>query len=189
MLGQHEGRDFAAFVAARSPSLLRAAWLLTGDLGKAEDLLQTALAIVWPRWPRIVAGGHPEAFVRRVLFTTYLSWWRRRWRMEVATHDLPDTADPVDVAGESATRDAVRRALARLSRQQRAVIVLRYVEDLSVAETAEALGCSPATVKVQAGRALATLRADGTLRFAAPPRPDGLDVPAEERLRIEGVDA
>ncbi|GIF67483.1 hypothetical protein Ais01nite_55180 [Asanoa ishikariensis] len=71
---------FTEFVAARSDALLRSAWLLTGDTGRAEDLLQTVLATVWGRWPRIVAGGHPEAYVRRVLFTTYISWWRRRWR-------------------------------------------------------------------------------------------------------------
>jgi len=166
MSGAQPAIDFAEFVAARSPVLLRAAWLLTGDQGKAEDLLQTALAHVWPRWSRVVEGGSPEAFVRRVLYTTYLSWWRRRWRFEEPFADLPEHSDTVDVAGEQATRDAVRRALGRLSRQQRAVVVLRYVEDLSVAETAVVLSCSTGTVKVQSSRALAVLRGDGALRFA-----------------------
>lgn len=148
--------DFARFVADRSPRLLRMAWLLTGDAGRAEDLLQTALAIVWPKWKRIVEGGNPEAYVRRVLVTKFLSWQRRHWRFEVPTGSLPDrtTAD----RDGTADRDAIRRALAGLSRQQRAVVVLRYVEDLSVAETATVLGCSQATVRVQAGRALAALR-------------------------------
>jgi RNA polymerase sigma-70 factor (sigma-E family) len=157
---------FVEFVATRSPVLLRSAWLLTGDMGKAEDLLQTVLALVWPRWRRVVAGGNPEAYIRRVLFTTYLSWRRRRWRYEVPTSMVPDRGDRTDLAGDSANRDAVQRALGRLSRQQRAVVVLRYVEDLSVAETAELLNCSVATVKVQAGRALAALRADPNLQLA-----------------------
>jgi len=155
---------FAEFVAERSRALLRIAWLLTGDSGKAEDLLQTVLARAWPRWRRIASGGNPEAYVRRALVTTYVSWWRRRWRLEVPG-ELPETGDPTDVAGATANRDAVRRALAGLSRQQRAVVVLRYVEDLSVAETAQLLGCSAGTVKVQAGRALAALRTDPHLRL------------------------
>jgi RNA polymerase sigma-70 factor (sigma-E family) len=154
------------FVATRSPVLLRSAWLLTGDVGKAEDLLQTVLALVWPRWRRVAAGGNPEAYIRRVLFTTYLSWRRRRWRYEVPTSTVPDRGDRTDLAGDSANRDAVQRALGRLSRQQRAVVVLRYVEDLSIAETAELLNCSVATVKVQAGRALAALRADPNLQLS-----------------------
>jgi RNA polymerase sigma-70 factor (sigma-E family) len=160
---------FAEFVAVRSAALLRSAWLLTGDAGRAEDLLQTVLAIVWPRWSRVVAGGNPEAYVRQALYTTYLSWRRRRWRHETPTADLPDAAgDPGrDPAADLANRDALRRALARLTSQQRAIVVLRYVEDLSVSETAGVLGCSEGTVKVQAGRALATLRGDPHLRLDA----------------------
>lgn len=80
--GQPEPDDFAEFVAVRSPALLRAAWLLTGDAGRAEDLLQTALAKAWRRWTAVSAADSPEAYVRRVLFTTYVSWWRRRWRAD-----------------------------------------------------------------------------------------------------------
>ncbi|HEY8471050.1 MAG TPA: SigE family RNA polymerase sigma factor [Natronosporangium sp.] len=156
---------FAEFVAARSGALLRSAWLLTGDDGKAEDLLQTVLAKAWRRWPAIVNGGAPEAYVRRALFTTYVSTWRRRWRAELPAAAPPEPASNGDLAAESADRDAVRRALARLSRQQRAIVVLRYVEDLSIARTAELLGCSPETVKVQASRALKTLRSDPHLRL------------------------
>lgn len=157
---------FADFVAARSGALLRTAWLLTGDAGRAEDLLQTALAATWRRWRPTVADGDPEAYVRRALVTTYASWWRRRWRGEVPTEVLPEAACVGDVAATVADRDAVRRALGRLSRQQRAVVVLRYAEDLSIEETARLLGCSEATVKVQSARALATLRADTTLRLS-----------------------
>jgi RNA polymerase sigma-70 factor (sigma-E family) len=157
---------FVEFVATRSAVLLRCAWLLTGDAGKAEDLLQTVLAQVWPRWRKVHDGGNPEAYVRRVLFTTYLSWRRRRWRFEVPAPALPERGDHTDLAGDFANRDAVKRALGRLSPQQRAVVVLRYVEDLSLAETAELLNCSVATVKVQAGRALSALRADPHLRLS-----------------------
>jgi RNA polymerase sigma-70 factor (sigma-E family) len=157
---------FTEFVATRSAILLRAAWLLTGDAGKAEDLLQTVLALVWPRWERLVSGGNPEAYVRQALYTTYLSWRRRRWRFEVPTAELPEHGAG-DHARELAGRDALRRALAALSPQQRAIVVLRYVEDLSVAETADVLGCSEGTVKVQAGRALTRLRSDPHLRLDA----------------------
>ncbi|MEV4412035.1 SigE family RNA polymerase sigma factor [Catellatospora sp. NPDC049609] len=157
---------FAQFVAARSDALLRSAWLLTGDAGRAEDLLQTVLADLWRRWDTITTGGHPEAYARKALFTTYVSWWRRRWRMEIPS-EPPDRTGNGDTAGEYADRDAVRRALARLSRQQRAIVVLRYVEDLTVQRTAEVLGCSENTVKVQAFRALRALRADPNLELFA----------------------
>ncbi|MFG2039550.1 SigE family RNA polymerase sigma factor [Dactylosporangium sp. NPDC048998] len=155
---------FAEFVAARSHALLRAAWLLTGDAGRAEDLLQTALARSWQHWNRIAEGGNPEGYVRRVLYNTYMSWWRRHWRGELPSAAPPDRAGAEDVAADSAGRDGLRRALARLTVRQRAVVVLRYVEDRTVAETAELLGCSAGTVKTLAFRALQTLRADATVR-------------------------
>lgn len=166
--GQRAPDGFAEFVAVRSAALLRSAWLLTGDAGKAEDLLQTVLAKAWRRWPNIADGGAPEAYVRRALFTTYVSWWRRRWRAELPAAVPPDRAGRADLAAEVADRDAVRRALARLSRQQRAVVVLRYVEDLSVERTAELLGCSTGAVKVQASRAIRALRTDPDLRLPNP---------------------
>lgn len=156
----------AQFVAARSDALLRSAWLLTGDAGRAEDLLQTVLVEVCRRWAAITTGGHPEAYARKALFTTYVSWWRRRWRGEIPS-EPPDTSANGDLAAEHADRDAVRRALARLSRQQRAIVVLRYVEDLSVERTAQVLGCSDNTVKVQSSRALRVLRTDPHLALFA----------------------
>ncbi|MEV4513930.1 SigE family RNA polymerase sigma factor [Dactylosporangium sp. NPDC049525] len=155
---------FAEFVAARSHVLLRAAWLLTGDAGRAEDLLQTALARSWQHWDRIAGGSNPEGYVRRVLFTTYSSWWRRHWRGELPSAAPPERASSEDVAADSAGRDGLRRALARLTGRQRAVVVLRYVEDRTVAETAELLGCSEGTVKTLAFRALQALRADAAVR-------------------------
>lgn len=151
---------FDDFVAARSTALLRTAYLLTRDHGVAEDLLQTALAKAWFHWDRI--DGPPEPYVRKILVNTYTSWWRRRWNGERATEDLPDagTDDPADAAGASHDLWA---ALGRLPRRQRAVVVLRYFEDQSEAETARLLDCSVGTVKSQASRALAKLRIDPAL--------------------------
>lgn len=158
--------DFDAFVAARSTSLLRTAYLLTRDPALAEDLLQTALAKAWPAWGRI--DGAPEAYVRRILVNTYSTWWRRRWNGEVATETLPEQPH-VSRAGHAATRQVDDRAdlwdaLGRLPKRQRAVVVLRFYEDLSEAETAALLQCSVGTVKSQASRALAKLRVDPSLQ-------------------------
>jgi RNA polymerase sigma-70 factor (sigma-E family) len=152
--------DFDAFVVARSRGLLKAAWLLTGDWQLAEDLLQTALAKSFLAWHRIVAGRE-EAYVRRVLVTTYATWWRRAWRAETPTGDVPDRPDPSDQRAGADLREVVLAALNELPRRQRATVVLRYYCDLSEAETAEALGCSVGTVKSQAAKALARLRRGG----------------------------
>lgn len=155
-----ERSDFDDFVAGRSPALLRTAYLLTGDHGLAEDLLQTALAKSWFAWGRIT--GPPEPYVRRVIVTTYTTWWRRRWRSEYPTGELPErpAAGGTDAVDD---RDALWRALGSLPRRQRAVVVLRYYEDLSEVETAAALGISRGTVKSQASKALAALRRDDDL--------------------------
>ncbi|KRF42652.1 RNA polymerase subunit sigma-70 [Terrabacter sp. Soil811] len=156
--------SFDDFVATRSTRLLRTAYLLTHDRALAEDLVQTSLAKAWFAWGRI--DGQPDAYVRRVMVNTYSSWWRRRWNGEVATAELPERAAaaghrPEDVRVDD--RTDLWRALARLPRRQRAVVVLRFYEDLSEIETAEILQCSVGTVKSQASRALAKLRLDPTL--------------------------
>ncbi len=148
---------FEDFVAARGPRLLRVAWLLTGDAHLAEDLLQTVLARTWPKWGRI-ATENPEAYVRTALVHTHASWWRRRWRGEVPHGDLPDRPSPRDPYQEVDLEQALAEAVRALPVRQRAVVVLRYFEDLTVTETAEALGCSEGTVKSQASKALRTLR-------------------------------
>lgn len=157
---------FEEFVAARGRDLWRSAWLLTGDAQKAEDLVQTALAKCWPRWSTIARDHAVEAYVRRVLLTTYTDWWRRRWNGETPTEVLPDRPDVGGAAGEHGLADERRdlvRALATLPRGQRAVLVLRYFEDLTEAQTAELLGISVGTVKSQASRALASLRSSHLL--------------------------
>ncbi len=151
------------FIVTRSESLLRSAWLLTGDRHKAEDLLQTVLAELWVRSGR---GGidSVDAYVRRMLYTTYLTWWRRRWRFEVPTPDTPDRGHREDMADDVSRRTVVAHGLAKLSRRQRAVLVLRFFEDRSVEATAALLGCSPGAVKTHTSRALAVLREDDSLR-------------------------
>ena len=149
------GKTLEDFVAARSDRLLRTAYLLTGDHALAEDLLQTALAKAWRAWGRI--GPEPEPYVRRILVTTYSSWWRRRWNGERPTDQLPERPhDAVDVDGRFDLWEAVER----LPRRMRAVVVFRFYEDLSERETADLLGIAPGTVKSQTSKALAHLRID-----------------------------
>ncbi len=149
--------DFADFVATRRNALLRTAFLLTGGHEQdAEDLVQTALVKVVPAWSRI--RGNPEPYVRRIMVHENVSRWRwRRRRPEVLTDTLPERpAAASDRLGED---DELRRALAVLAPRQRAVIVLRYYEDLTERETAQLMGISIGTVKSQARDALTRLRA------------------------------
>ncbi|MEV0143434.1 MULTISPECIES: SigE family RNA polymerase sigma factor [unclassified Nonomuraea] len=148
---------YQEFVLARSDRLLRTAYLLTRDWALAEDLLQESLAKAWFAWPGV---EEPEAYVRRVLVTTYTSWWRRKWRRELPSDDLPDL--PVD-GGAEGDREELWRAVGRLPARMRAVIVLRFYEDLPVAEVARLLGCAAGTVKSQTAKALAKLRVDESI--------------------------
>lgn len=152
-----EERGFRDFVVARQGALLRRAWLLTGDWASAEDLVQSALLRVWPRWGRVTASGQEDAYVRRVMLNLYLSGRRRRWTREAPTAQLPEPV-AVDGYGDVDVRVVLIRAVAALPPRQRAVIVLRFVEDLSELQTAHALGCAPGTIKSQTSKALATLR-------------------------------
>ena len=149
---------FRDFVVARSPALVRSAWLLTGNEATAEDLVQTALAKTWTRWSRVQRRDTPEAYVRRVMFSTFLTWNRRRWRGEVPVAATPDGAAAGDAYADADRRHSVIEALRKLPARQRAVVVLRYLEDLSEVQTADALGCSVGTVKSQTVKALARLR-------------------------------
>ncbi|WP_300400873.1 SigE family RNA polymerase sigma factor [Nocardioides sp.] len=167
--------DFEEFVRGRRRALLRTAYLLTGQHADAEDLVQAALIKAVPHWRKI--SDNPEPYVRRILARESVSRWRRRRWREISSDDLPDGAlqDP-DVAA----REDLRRALAGLAPRQRAVIVLRYFEDLSEAETADSLGIAVGTVKSQTRDALRVLRErmpalgdrgrPGASRVAAPGR-------------------
>jgi RNA polymerase sigma-70 factor (sigma-E family) len=150
--------DFSLFVEASSRRLLRSAYLITGDLAEAEDLLQTALERAYQRWPAIRRKDVPEAYVRRILVTTAINGRRRRKLSSSPLNEelLPGRLDPAveDLAG----RAALLACVCELPAGQRAVLVLRYFDDLTEAETARALGCSIGTVKSQHARALARLR-------------------------------
>ncbi|MEV7418327.1 SigE family RNA polymerase sigma factor [Streptomyces sp. NPDC089919] len=152
--------EFQAFVRARWTHLVRTAYLLTGDPHDAEDLTQTALAKAYRSWRRVLRSERPEAYVRRMLVTCNSDRFRKRRVRERLTGAPPDTAARPDAglawAGE---RSALMRALAELPPRQRAVVVLRYWDDLAESEVAAALGCSPGTVKSQSSKGLAKLRA------------------------------
>jgi RNA polymerase sigma-70 factor (sigma-E family) len=161
---------FEAFVAARSDDLLRFAVLLTRDRGHAEDLVQTALVKAYRRWNRISAED-PYPYVRKALVSSAASWRRLRSTQEIVSlpaHDLPGPHADDGLA----EREQMADALATLPPRMRAVLVLRYADDLSEAATAEALGCSVSTVKSQTARGLARLRAQ--LGAAVPPQPTAL---------------
>lgn len=149
--------DFDEFVRARSAALLRIAYVLTGDRGHAEDLLQTVLVRIHRRWRLI--GTSADAYARRALVHEATSRWRWRSRRPAERAWLPGE----DLAGDDRTdriaeNDSVIRALKRLPARQRAMVALRYLDDLSEADTAAALGCSVGTVKSQTSRGLAKLR-------------------------------
>ncbi|MEV8515232.1 SigE family RNA polymerase sigma factor [Dactylosporangium sp. NPDC051484] len=148
--------EFVAFVQARQHRLLRSAYLMCGDHHRAEDLLQDALVKLALRW-RQVRHGEPEAYLRKIMYRDAVSWWRRR-RRETLVDVVPlaagsDSAEPV------ADRVVFAAALARLAPRQRAVLVLRFFDDLTEARTAQVLGVSVGTVKSQTSVALRRLRA------------------------------
>ncbi len=150
--------DFSAFAASRWPGLVRLAFGLTGDRWTAEDIAQTALAKAYVAWRRVSGAADPDAYLRRILVNASNRRFRKR-RVAEQPGDPPEMAveGPADLVGE---RAALLAALRQLPPRQRAVIVLRYWDDLTDAQIATALGCSPGTVRSQLSRALATLRAN-----------------------------
>jgi RNA polymerase sigma-70 factor, ECF subfamily len=155
--GDDRDAEFCSYVSARGTALLRTAYLLTGDAHMAEDLLQAALTKTYVAWGRVRDKSALDAYVRRTMVNTQTSWWRRRWHGERPAADLPELP-AADHTGGAAERQRLWAHLQALPTRQRAVVVLRYYEDMSEAETARVLGCSVGTVKSQASRALATLR-------------------------------
>ncbi|HVF05604.1 MAG TPA: SigE family RNA polymerase sigma factor [Frankiaceae bacterium] len=149
---------FDDFVRTRTPGLLRVAYLLTGEQHAAEDLVQSALERTAGRWRHLVRNDSADGYVRTVMYRLQVDRWRRRAKFaEQVTAAVPDGAGP-DPYGAADTRLALRAALARLTPRQRAVLVLRFFEDLGEARTAEVLGCSAGTVKSQTALALRRLR-------------------------------
>lgn len=157
-LGAEAEASFTAWVASRRDDLLRTAVLISSDRASAEDLLQDALVKVARRWGRL-RDGNPEGYARQVMYHANISWWRSRRREQV----VPEVFEPSGRVGADAGSDralVLRQALSRLTAKQRAVIVLRYVEDRTEREAAQVLGVSVGTVKSQTAAALARLRAE-----------------------------
>jgi RNA polymerase sigma-70 factor (sigma-E family) len=149
-------QDFGAFVASRSAALFRTAMALTGHRQQAEDLLQTALAKSVRHWGRI-RDGQPEAYVRTAMYRQYTTWWRRGSGRERPTDRLPEIAAPDATPGVDLSM-ALMAGLRQLAPKHRAVLVLRYLEDLPTEQIADILGCTPSTVRSQTARALDRLR-------------------------------
>ncbi len=156
-----EPEGFREFVSARSATMLQSASLLTGQRANAQDLLQTALAKTYSRWARLERQDAAEAYVRRVMVSTFISWNRRRWTGEHPTAELPERAATGDAYAAAELRADVARALDMLPRRQRAVVVLRFFDDLTEAQVAQVMSCSIGTVKSQTAKALTKLRASG----------------------------
>jgi RNA polymerase sigma-70 factor (sigma-E family) len=159
--GSDRDTDFAAYLAARQASLLRTAYLLTGNRHDAEDLTQTAFAKLYLSWDKVRDQGSIDGYVRRILVNEHNSLWRRAWKRrehpqdhEVLVRGAAAVQDEYDEGRGSALWDLVQT----LPRKARAVVVLRYYEEMTEAETAEVLGITVGTVKSQTSRALATLR-------------------------------
>jgi RNA polymerase sigma-70 factor (sigma-E family) len=159
--------QFTAYVRTKGPTLLRTARSLTPNPSDAEDLLQTALTKTYLAWDRIDDHRAVDGYVRRTLVNTRTSQWRKRKVDEFSTDEVPEpaaTGGP-DLTEQQAQRDALLRAVGRLPPRQRAMVVLRYYEDMSEVQTAEALGVSVGTVKSAVSRALGKLRDDPELEL------------------------
>lgn len=148
---------FEEWVAARGQTLLRFAYLVTGDRNAAEDAVQDALVSACARWTRIRTADDPEAYVRRMIANAHISWWRRVTRRESPVAEV--RADEPALDPDSAETEAVWALCATLPRRQRTAVVLRFYEGLTYAEIARILECGEATVRSQVHRALAALRA------------------------------
>lgn len=154
--------EFRQFVATRALALCRTAYLLTGDWQAGEDLVQEALAKTYVRRRRLHGPAALEPYARKVLVSLFLTWRRRSWHRELPHAELPDLAG-TDGFDQLADRSGMWSALAALPTQQRAVLVLRYYEDLAEADIAAVLAVSPGAVKTHAARGLDRLRRSGAV--------------------------
>ena len=149
--------EFREFARDRAWPLQQAAYLLCGDWHSAQDVVQETLIKAYRHWPRVRRAGNPDAYVRGILLNEVRDRWRRPERAVPVAGFTAEPAVP-DASDDIARRDRLLQALLELPLQQRATVVLRYLEDMTQVETAKLLGCSEGTVKSQSSRALATLR-------------------------------
>lgn len=164
-MNEQSREAFKGYVTARSAALLRTAYMLTGNRADAEDLVQTALAKTYLAWDSIRERESVDAYVRRIMINTRTSWWRRRRHaVEIVTDEVPESGHRRDAADDVVLHDVLWTAISNLPPKQRAIVVLRYYEDLSEAETAEIMGVTVGTVKSTTARALAKLRDSSGLR-------------------------
>jgi RNA polymerase sigma-70 factor (sigma-E family) len=159
MVSRREDEEFDAFMTASWPSLYRTAVLMTCDPHLAEDLLQNAMGKVYKSWHRVSRVEHPRSYARAVLANEVATWWRRRSSSELPVEAWPQSISSAGVEDQIVDADLMRRALSTLPARQRAVVVLRYYEDLTGAEIAAVLGISEGAVKSHAHRALRALEA------------------------------
>jgi RNA polymerase sigma-70 factor (sigma-E family) len=165
---QAELEEFSEFVVGVQATMVRLAELLTGDRDRAEDLAQEGFARAFASWRRVRTD--PAAYVRRCIVNANTDWWRRRTWRERPHSAVPDRPDPADSTEQAVvTRDAVLRALSKLTARERAVLALRYYMDLSEIQISAELGIARGTVKSTVARALGKLRADAELRSEATP--------------------
>ncbi|GLZ37603.1 SigE family RNA polymerase sigma factor [Actinokineospora sp. NBRC 105648] len=158
-MDQREEQEFAEYFAARRDAVRRTAYMLCGDWHRADDLAQTAFVALHRRWRKIRDRGALDAYVRRSVVRAMIDETRRPWRRERHVEEVPEVATSDAEVGETvANRSALLGGLAKVPPRQRAVLVLRFLEGLDVAGTAQALKCSEGTVKSQTARGLATLR-------------------------------
>lgn len=178
MVIRRTDQDFTRFVVDNRAQLLRVAYLLMGDAGQAEDLVQAALLRLYRQWDRVAGAEQPVAYARRAVVNLGNTWWRWRLAHPLSYRgEIHHSAASDDVEAAVANRDELWLALRTLPRAMRAVVVLRYYEDLSEADTAEILGVSAGTVKTQASRGLARMRQ------ALPPDDTRLPAPTHRPLK------
>ena len=167
-------QEYTEFVAARLGRLHRLAYLLTGDSHRADDVVAQALMDVYLKWRKVRASDNPDGYVRTMVVRAFLHERRRAWTARVVlTNETPERAAPPTEVEDASV---LRAALDRLPPRQRAVLVLRFIEDLSVGEVAQLLGCSAGTVKSQTSHGLATLRrllGDAAFAGIGPGRKEG----------------
>jgi RNA polymerase sigma-70 factor (sigma-E family) len=166
-----DARDFASFVRTNTSALLRTAYLLTGSAAGAEELVQDTLAMLYPKWGKVVAADVPLAYVRRSLANAFVNQARRPARRETTVDVMPERADERDAAAQLVDRDEAWTLLRTLPERQRAALVMRFFHDLPDEQIGTALGCRVGTVRSLVSRGLSAMREQSDAAHTAPTPP------------------